>query len=130
MSVPARDRSVIRRMMSLLEERCGPDRRHPPAPDSMSGRTIRPARYLVNGLTAAHCTSLRLELHVLVRRRPGIVRDEPESRLRHASAVSLQHGELPDREVHDLVVHQLLDALEERLALLRIQLARLIAEER
>src|SRR5438034_3300839 len=73
--------------------------------------------------------SLRLELQVLVRRRPRIVRDEAEPRLLHTWADPLQEGELPDGKDHGLLVDQLLDAMEERLALLRIELARLLLEE-
>src|SRR6266849_8824974 len=73
--------------------------------------------------------SLRLELQVLVRRRPRVVRDEAEPRFRHARTDPLQEGELPDRKDHGLVVDQLLDAMEERLALLRVELTRLLLEE-
>src|SRR5262245_6979368 len=69
------------------------------------------------------------ELHVLVGSRPRIVGDEPEARLGHARAVALQKGELPDREVHDLFADELLDAVEDHLALLPIQLGRLLPEE-
>src|SRR6266581_2841797 len=72
---------------------------------------------------------LRLELQVLVRRRPRIVRDEAEPRLLHTWADPLQKGELPDRKDHGLFVDQLLDAMEERLPLFRIELARLLLEE-
>src|SRR5213593_3724090 len=73
--------------------------------------------------------SLPLELHVLVRRRPRIVGDEAEPRFRDARTHSLQEGQLPDRKDHGLVVDQLLDAMEERLALLRVELTRLLLEE-
>jgi hypothetical protein len=54
---------------------------------------------------------ISFELQVLVRGRPRIVGDEPEPRLRDAWTVPLQQGELPDRQVHGLVVDQLLDAM-------------------
>src|SRR5438128_4174578 len=73
--------------------------------------------------------SLPLELHVLVRRRPRVVGDEAEPRFRHARTHSLQEGQLPDRKDHGLVVDQLLDAMEERLSLLRVKLTRLLLEE-
>src|SRR3989441_6211327 len=73
--------------------------------------------------------SLPLELHVLVRRRPRIVGDEAEPRFRDARTHSLQEGQLPDRKDHGLVVDQLLDAMEKRLSLLRVELTRLLLEE-
>src|SRR5262252_10746138 len=74
--------------------------------------------------------SLRLELDVFVGRRPGIVRDEAVPRLRDARADALQNGELPDRQEHTLVVDELLDTLQQRLALSQIELARLVLEQR
>src|SRR2546430_12413905 len=73
--------------------------------------------------------SLPLELDVLVRRRPRIVGDEAEPRFRDARTHSLQEGQLPDRKDHGLDVDQLLDAMEKRLALLRVELTRLLLEE-
>src|SRR3989441_6542717 len=73
--------------------------------------------------------SLPLELHVLVRRRPRIVGDEAHPRFRDARTHSLQEGQLPDRKDHGLVVDQLLDAMEGRLSLLRVELTRLLLEE-
>src|SRR5262245_8421676 len=72
---------------------------------------------------------LRLELHVLVRRHPRIPGDETEPRFRHPGSVPVQDGELPDRQVHHLLVHQLLDAVEDRLPLLGIQFPGLLPEE-
>src|SRR6266852_3185065 len=73
--------------------------------------------------------SPRLELHVLVGRGPRIVRDETEPRLRHARTHALQERELPDGQDHGLVVDQLLDSMEQRLALLRVELTCLLLEE-
>src|SRR5438552_9350031 len=73
--------------------------------------------------------SLPLELQVLVRRQPRIVGDEAEPRFRDARTHSLQEGQLPDRKDHGLDVDQLLDAMEKRLALLRVELTRLLLEE-
>src|SRR5262249_2265776 len=79
--------------------------------------------------TSASSTLLRLELDLLIRRRPRIVQDESEARLGHARTVPTQGGELPQWEIHGLVVDQLLDAVQERLALLWIELGRLLLEE-
>src|SRR5262245_48335205 len=73
--------------------------------------------------------SPRLEFHVLVWRRPRVIRDEAEPRFRDVRTDSLQESELPDRQEHRLVVNQLLDAMEHCLALLRIELARLLSEQ-
>src|SRR5256712_9878508 len=73
--------------------------------------------------------SLSLELHVLVRRRPRIVGDKAEPRFLDARTHSLQEGQLPDRKDHGLVVDQLLDALEKRRSLLRVELTRLLLAE-
>src|SRR5207244_282856 len=81
------------------------------------------------GAMAGYYPLLRLELDVLIRRRPGIVGQQAEARLAHARAVAVQERELPDRQVHDLVVHELLNLVEERLALLRVRLAGLLAAE-
>src|SRR6266705_1817964 len=69
------------------------------------------------------------ESQVLVRGRPRIVGDEPEPRLGDARTVPLQESELPDRQVHGLLVDQLLDAMQDRLALLAVELDRLLSEE-
>src|SRR6059036_3963496 len=69
------------------------------------------------------------EPQVLVRRRPWIIGNESEPRLRHARTVPLEDGKLPDREIHDLLVDQLLDPMKDRLALLRVELTRLLSEE-
>src|SRR5207244_13651458 len=43
---------------------------------------------------------------------------EPQARLGDAGALPVQDNQLPDREEHDLLVDQLLDAMQDRLALL------------
>ena len=58
--------------------------------------------------------SLPLELHVFVgpgERKPG---DEPEPRFGDARTMGLHERELPDGQVHGLVVDQLLNAVQER----------------
>src|SRR5262249_55535561 len=73
--------------------------------------------------------SLRLELHVFVgprERKPG---DEPEPRLLDPWPEAAHRGELPDRGEHRLLVHELLDPVQGRLAALAVELRRLLPEE-
>src|SRR4030095_8107476 len=69
------------------------------------------------------------ELHILVRRREDVAGDEPDPRLLNPRPDAVQWNVLPDRRDHDLLVDLLLDAMQESLALLAIQLARLLPEE-
>src|SRR5262245_31655681 len=73
--------------------------------------------------------SLRLELHVFVGPRERKAGDEPEARLRDPRTKAAHGGELPDRSEHRLVVHELLDAVQGRLAALAVELRRLLPEE-
>ena len=73
--------------------------------------------------------SLRLELHVLVRRRVCVVGDQPQAALGHARALTAEEGQFPDRGIHDLVVQELLDAVKHLLALLPVEDAALLAHE-
>ena len=54
--------------------------------------------------------------------------DEAEAGLRHARSDAIEEAELPDRGVHGLVVHELLDLLEDRLPF-RTDPARLLLDE-
>src|SRR5262245_64252666 len=72
---------------------------------------------------------LSLELQVLVRRRVGVHRDQAKPGLGDARPDAVQPTQLPDGRVHDLVVHELLDLDEDRLALLPVQLGGLLLEE-
>src|SRR5712691_12825001 len=72
---------------------------------------------------------LALEPQVLVRRGVRVPRDEGEARLCHARPVAVEEGQLPDGCEHRLVVDELLDAMEDRLPLLRVDLARLLLDE-
>src|SRR5215471_1323510 len=74
-------------------------------------------------------SSARLELDVLVGSRERPTGDEAEPRLGHPRALRMNEAELPDRRVHHLVVHELLDAMQRRLAPLAVELGRLLAEE-
>src|SRR5438876_6907622 len=70
-----------------------------------------------------------LELHVFVGRGECPAGDEPEARLRHPGTGRMDEAEFPDRCVDGLVVHELLDPVEHRLAALTIELAGLLSEE-
>src|SRR5262245_49811775 len=72
---------------------------------------------------------LRLELQVLVRRREGIARDEPETGFVHAPADAVDESELVHRRHHHLLRDKLLDSLKHGRALDAIELARLLPEE-
>src|SRR5262245_24388623 len=55
--------------------------------------------------------------------------DEAEARLLHAWTDAVDEAELPDGRVHHLVVDELLDPVQRRLAALAIHLGRLLTEE-
>src|SRR5438046_4220487 len=82
---------------------------------------MAPTRRIVSFMTVV-AFSPRLEPQVLVRRGVGVVGDERQARLLHAWPVAIDKGELPDRRDHRLLVHELLDPLERRLALLPVHL--------
>src|SRR5437867_871078 len=84
----------------------------PPKPNSMSRRRL-----------------LRRQLYILVRGRVGVARNQPKAGLGHAGAVPVEEAQLPDRREHGLVVHELLELVEDHLAALGVQLGRLLAEE-
>src|SRR5437899_3892430 len=71
----------------------------------------------------------RLEPDLLVRVRKRVAGDEAERRLLEARPVAAQEGGLEERCEHGALVHELLDAVQHRLALLRIELDRLLAEQ-
>src|SRR5215475_9996387 len=62
--------------------------------------------------------------------RRGMAGDQAEPGLLHARTLTVDECQLPDRDVHHLLMHELLDPLQERLALLAVQLGRLVLEER
>src|SRR5262249_55880236 len=74
-------------------------------------------------------SSLGLQLHVFVGRRERPAGDDPEARLRDPGTGRVDETELPDRRVDGLVVHELLDPVEHRLAPLAVELAGLLPEE-
>src|SRR5919197_4748853 len=69
------------------------------------------------------------DLHVLVRRGVRVAGDQAEPRLLDPWADAVQERELPDRDEDLLLVHELLDLHEDRLALLPVELRGLLAEE-
>src|SRR2546428_2998314 len=58
-----------------------------------------------------------------------MVDDQAEARFRHPRPVAVEEGRLHERREHGLVVHELLDAMEHRLAPAAIELAELVLEE-
>src|SRR5262249_2867145 len=87
----------------------------------------------LSGQSGAHAglsgCLLALEPQLLVGRRVWVTGDQREAGLRHTWPVAVEERELPDRRHHRALVDHLLDAMEDRLALLRSRLARLLADE-
>src|SRR6266498_5822038 len=73
--------------------------------------------------------SLFLEAHVLVRRRKVEQRVQADRRLLDPRPDPVQGGGLEDRGVHDALVHQPLELIQHRLALLAVALLRLLPEQ-
>src|ERR1051325_4977184 len=71
--------------------------------------------------------SLLLELHVFVGRRERVGRDEAVARLLDARAHAVEERQLVDRREHRALVHELLHAVEDRLALAAVELRGLLA---
>src|SRR3989441_179543 len=74
-------------------------------------------------------TSPGLELHILVGRGERVARDEPEPRFLHTRPHAAQEGDLPDRRNHHLLVDELLNPVQDRLALLFVQHGCLLTEQ-
>src|SRR5215467_12582509 len=74
--------------------------------------------------------SVGLELDVFVRPRVRETGDQAESGFLHARPVAVDERELPDRNRHHLLVHELLDLEQQRLALLAVELGGLVLEQR
>src|SRR5438105_13773005 len=72
---------------------------------------------------------LSLESHVLVRGGERVAGNQPETRLLHSRPVAAHQADLNDGRDHRLVVDQLLDAVQRRLAPLLVELGALLAEE-
>src|SRR3989454_5853545 len=73
--------------------------------------------------------SSRLEPDVLVRRRVRVVGDQGEGRLVNLRPHTPNESVFPDRGEHDAIVEDPLDLMEQRLALLAVELSRLLLEE-
>src|SRR5206468_6416000 len=70
-----------------------------------------------------------LQFHVLQRPRVREAADQVDARLLHARADAPDERQLVDRDVGHPVVEDLLDLVEQRIALLHVQLAHLALEE-
>src|SRR3989454_842046 len=73
--------------------------------------------------------SSRLEPNVLVRRRVRVVGDQGEGRLVNLRPHTPNESVFPDPGEHDAIVEDPLDLMEQRLALLAVELSRLLLEE-
>src|SRR5205807_3829720 len=73
--------------------------------------------------------SLSFEPELLVWRRRRHVGDEPNRRLRDAGPERADAGLLPQWRVHDLLVNELLDPVEDRLALAAVHFARELSHQ-
>src|SRR5919201_4736770 len=82
-----------------------------------------------NTASAPRSSASALYLQVLVRRGVREALDVIDGRLLHAGPDAPEERELVDRHVQHAVVHDLLDLVQQRLALLAVELARLPLEE-
>src|SRR5262249_19199750 len=104
-------------------------------PRIKSARTNSDAKRPRTCLMEASCPVVRWVLlfsfqsDVLIGRGECPARDETEPRFGHTGAMRVDEAELPDGSVHGLLEHELLDAMQGRLAALAIELAGLLAEE-
>src|SRR5438094_9170989 len=77
----------------------------------------RTVAFIVRGISMrAPFRSLTLQLDVFVRRRERVPGDDSDPRLLHSRSDAVQAGVQPDGGNHHLVVHELLDAVQGRLA--------------
>src|SRR5688500_5379479 len=79
--------------------------------------------------TSTVVISVPLQLQVLERRRVVVQRDPVQARLRHPRPDTVVEEERVDRQVEHALVRELLDAVQQGLALLAVELARLLREE-
>src|SRR6266571_4767716 len=70
-----------------------------------------------------------LEAHVLVGRGEVELGAQPDRRFLHPRTNTMKDGGLKDRAEHDTLVHEALDPMQQRLALLAVALLRLLLEE-
>src|SRR4029453_6851044 len=83
----------------------------------------------VPSAAASAVPSLHLQLHVLVRRGKRVARDDADPRLLHPRPAAAQAGDQPDRREYHLLVDELLDAMQSRLASRAVHLTGLFPEE-
>src|SRR5262245_6824914 len=74
-------------------------------------------------------SSLVFEPYVFVRRGIDVAGDEPDARLLDPRPDAVERNVLPDGRDHHLFVDELLDVVQDRLALPAIELARLLPKE-
>src|SRR5258705_3741399 len=112
--------------------RAAPNRRSAATRSHAAYSARSPSRSMGHLLPGNHLTPAKspaLELYVLIRRREGVARDEPDPRLFDSWPQATEPGVQPDRRDHGLVVDELLDAVQGGLAPLRVEIARLLQEK-
>src|SRR5262249_21250897 len=114
-----RPRRRPRRTSQTVGPARAPRRRPPLAPRGSPRARAPPSRRAL----------LPPERDVLVGRRIRVARDQAEPRLANPRAHAVQERELPDRREHHLLLEELLDLLEQCLALLPVGVGRLLLEE-
>src|SRR5256712_13416509 len=123
-----RSRSEYRRLWACLQD--VPDQ---PRSTSWQSALIPPHDPFYRAIVAVALlvapASLPLQLYLLVPRREDVAGDESDPRFLHPRSQAVHAGVQPDRRDHHLVVDELLDAVQGRLAPLRVQLVRLFLEE-
>src|SRR5262245_9949635 len=70
-----------------------------------------------------------LQLEILVRCREQVAGDQAQAGLGHAWAIAVENSDLVDGREHGALVHQLLDAVQGRLAALAVALYGLLLDE-
>src|SRR6266545_4032723 len=104
----------------------------PARSDALSKRTVWPERRVVNDSPSRRDYRIRsrpLQFHVLQRPRVREAADQIDARLLHARADAPDERQLVDRDVGHPIVEDLLDLVQQGLALLHVQLAHLALEE-
>src|SRR5262249_40613238 len=92
-------------------------------------RDVVPGEYRAPPRGSTRPVLLGLELQVLVGRGNRIAGDQPETRFVHPPADAVDEGQLVHRRDHRLVGHELLEAMQQGLALGTVELAGLLAKE-
>src|SRR2546430_12174912 len=92
-------------------------------------RLLRILPRLVHEVRVSRARSPGSERQVLVRRRVRVAGNAAEPGLLGPRSDAVQECELPDRDEHDALVDELLDPVQEGLALLPVELRPLLPEE-